>query len=97
MQVAGTRESSAEDSGEVVGAERAVEEVLTSAAAAAAAAAAAVIIMKIRRKDRALMLARTCNKRYNQYTMINPVPDLPPALISLFAVQKQNEVTASCP
>ena len=96
MQVAGTRGSSAEDSGEVVGAERAVEEVLTSAAAAAAAAAA-VIIMKIRRKDRALMLARTCNKRYNQYTMINPVPDLPPALISLFAVQKQNEVTASCP
>ena len=91
MQVAGTRGSSAEDSGEVVGAERAVEEVLTSAAAAA------VIIMKIRRKDRALMLARTCNKRYNQYTMINPVPDLPPALISLFAVQKQNEVTASCP
>ena len=92
MQVAGTRESSAEDSGEVVGAERAVEEVLTSAAAAA------VIIMKIRRKDRALMLARTCNKRYNQYTMINPVPDLPPALISLFAVQKnRNEVTASCP
>ena len=49
MQVAGMRRSSAEDSGEVVGAERAVEEVLTSAAAAAAAAAA-VIIMKIRRK-----------------------------------------------
>lgn len=47
MQVAGTSGSSAEDSGEVVGAERAVEEVLTSAAAAAAAA---VIIMKIRRK-----------------------------------------------
>lgn len=45
MQVAGTRGGSAEDSGEVVGAERAVEEVVTSAAAAAA-----VIIMKIRRK-----------------------------------------------
>ena len=44
MQVAGTRGGSAEDSGEVVGAERAVEEVVTSAAAAA------VIIMKIRRK-----------------------------------------------